>query len=80
MCLAVPMKLVELDDAGGGVADLDGTRYDVDLTLIEEPRLGDFLIVHAGYAIERLDREEAEARLELFDEWGRSYRESGGKS
>ena len=80
MCLAVPRTLFELHDAGGGVADLDGTRYGVDLTLIEEPRLGDFLIVHAGYAIERLDREEAEARLELFDEWGRSYRESGGKS
>lgn len=68
MCLAVPMKLTELREEGTGVAELDGSRHDVDLSLIEDPRLGDFLIVHAGFAIEKLDRQEADERLALFEE------------
>jgi hydrogenase expression/formation protein HypC len=75
MCLAVPMKLIELgDDAQSGVADLDGARTRVNLSLIDEPQLGDFLIVHAGFAIERLDEGEANARLEMFDELGEQWR------
>ena len=68
MCLAVPMKLTELREEGTGVAELDGSRHDVDLSLIEDPRLGDFLIVHAGFAIEKLNRQEADERLALFEE------------
>ena len=76
MCLAVPMKLVELgDNAQSGVADLDGARTRVNLSLIDAPQLGDFLIVHAGFAIERLDEEEANARLEMFEELGEQWRE-----
>ena len=66
MCLAVPMKVVELREDGCGVADLDGSRQAVDLSLVSDPRVGDFVIVHAGFAIERLDPEEADARLALF--------------
>ena len=79
MCLAVPMKLVEVTaDGQHGVADLDGTRYDVNLDLIESPGVGDFVIVHAGFAIERLDEAEADARLQLFDELGAVQRGGGG--
>jgi len=79
MCLAVPMKLIEITpDGGHGVADLDGARYDVNLDLIEAPQIGDFVIVHAGFAIERLDAEEADARLELFDQLAATYREQKG--
>jgi hydrogenase expression/formation protein HypC len=67
------MKLIEVSAQGTGVADLDGTRTRVNLTLIEEPAVGDFVIVHAGYAIERLDVEEAEARLALFEEIAQEY-------
>ncbi len=80
MCLAVPMKLIEVETSGSGTADLNGTRYEVDLSLVEEPAVGDFVIVHAGYAIERLDKEEAEARLDLFRQMGASFRESDGDS
>ncbi len=66
MCLAVPMELVQMNEDGTAVAELEGARYDVNLNLVGEAALGDFVIVHAGYAIERLDREEAEVRLELF--------------
>lgn len=68
MCLAVPMAVVAVDDDGGGVVELEGVRRDVRLDLIEEPRVGDVVIVHAGYAIERLDAAEAEARMALFRE------------
>lgn len=76
MCLAVPMKIVELRSADAGVCELDGTRYDVDLSLIETPSLEEYVIVHAGFAIEKLDEKEADARLELFEEMARAYRES----
>jgi hydrogenase expression/formation protein HypC len=66
MCLAVPMRITELRGASG-VAELDGARHVVDLSLLDTPRVGDCVIVHAGYAIERLDEDEADARLRLFD-------------
>jgi len=68
MCLAVPMQLIEIRDDDTGVAELDGSRRDVGLALIREPRIGDFVIVHAGFAIERLDRAEANDRIRLFEE------------
>ena len=68
MCLAIPMKLVEVRDDGTGIADMDGSRPDVNLTFIDDPRPGDYVIVHAGFAIERLDQFEADARLALFAE------------
>lgn len=72
MCLAVPMKVITLQADGRGVADLDGARHEVDLSLIDNPRVGEFIVVHAGFAIERLDANEAEARLRLFDELAES--------
>lgn len=80
MCLAVPMLLIETTEDGRGVVDLDGARYDVDLALLEDAAVGDYVIVHAGYAIERLDREEADQRLELFERMADIYRrELGGE-
>lgn len=68
MCLAVPMKLVEVASESRAVAELDGGRQPVDVSLIEGPAAGDFVIVHAGFAIERLDPAEADARLRLFEQ------------
>ena len=68
MCLAVPMKLIQVKDASTGIAAMDGVTYDVNLSLLAEPEVGDYVIVHAGFAIERLDREEADARIELFQQ------------
>lgn len=77
MCLAVPMELVEIKGDGTAVAELEGARYDVNLNLIGEAALGEYVIVHAGYAIERLDREEAETRLGLFAQMAQAQREGG---
>ena len=68
MCLAVPMKIVELRSDGTGVVDLDGSRHEANLSLIDNPTLGDYVIVHAGFAIERLNEKEANEQLALFAE------------
>jgi len=68
MCLAVPMRIIELKESGTGVCELDSVRYDVDLSLIEKAEVDEFVIVHAGFAIEKLDLDEANARLKLFEE------------
>lgn len=79
MCLAVPMKLVEVSpDGARGVADLEGARTDVNLALVDAPEIGDFVIVHAGFAIERLDHVEADARLSLFEQLAATHRGGGG--
>ena len=67
MCLAVPMKLVEIN-ADNATGELDGVRYSVDLSLLEEPKLGDYVLVHAGFAIERIDENEASKTIDLFRE------------
>ena len=67
MCLAVPMKLVSIQ-GNSGIVELDGVRLEAGLDLIEDPQIGDYLIVHAGYAIQKLDAEEAQRTIELFRE------------
>ncbi|MCC6750446.1 MAG: HypC/HybG/HupF family hydrogenase formation chaperone [Deltaproteobacteria bacterium] len=66
MCLAVPLRVVSLDDAGRAEAELGGVRQTVHVALLDEVRVGDYVIVHAGFAIGRLDPEEAERTLALF--------------
>ena len=68
MCLAIPMRIREIRTDGMGMGELDGAEHAVDLSLVADPRPGDFVIVHAGYAIEKLDRKEADERLALFKE------------
>jgi hydrogenase expression/formation protein HypC len=62
------MQLVELLDGEHGTAELEGGRQQVNISLIDNPRIGDYLIVHAGFAIEKLDKEEADERIHLFEE------------
>ena len=65
MCLAIPMKLVERQEALG-VAEIDGVRREVSLMLQPEAKVGDYVLVHAGYAIGLVDEAEANATLELL--------------
>jgi hydrogenase expression/formation protein HypC len=68
MCLAIPMKIAQISADGLGVADLGGVRHEVDLSLVGPVQVGDYVIIHAGYAIGKLDEGEAVARIALFRE------------
>lgn len=68
MCLAIPMRIVEMSGQDCGVAEAEQVRYRVDLSLIDTPRVGEYVIVHAGFAIEKLDSDEADRRIALFHE------------
>ena len=73
MCLAVPMEVLELKGGGerpeAAVVSSDGVSLEVRLDIVDRvPRPGDFVIVHAGFAIHTIDPEEAEARLSLLRE------------
>jgi hydrogenase expression/formation protein HypC len=67
MCLAVPMKLRTRDDLGG-VVELDGIEREVSLMLLPDAQVGDYLLVHAGYAIGKVDEEEAKATIAILRE------------
>ncbi|MEW6533488.1 MAG: HypC/HybG/HupF family hydrogenase formation chaperone [Thermodesulfobacteriota bacterium] len=68
MCLAVPMKLVEITGDGVGRVDAGGVTTPVSLMMIPDAKVGDYLIIHAGFGIEVLNAEEAEIRLDIFRE------------
>jgi hydrogenase expression/formation protein HypC len=66
MCLAVPMKITRLLDGGRALVAQGPVEVQVDVSLLTDPRPGDHVIVHAGFAIETLALQEAEERLALF--------------
>jgi hydrogenase expression/formation protein HypC len=68
MCLAIPVRVVELRGEDTAVVDLDGIRKEISLALVDGVALGDYVILHVGYALSRLDPEEAERTLALFAE------------
>lgn len=67
MCLAVPVQLIEIH-GDMGVADIAGTRREVDMRIIDDPQPGDYVLLHAGFAIQKIDPQEAEKTLEIWDE------------
>jgi hydrogenase expression/formation protein HypC len=66
MCLALPARVITVDDDDGGLVDLGGVRRRVSFSLIVGVQVGDHVIVHVGYALTRLDTAEAEATLAAF--------------
>jgi len=69
MCLGVPGRVVSLEpDGQWAVIETMGLEQKVGVQLVEGVAVGDYLIVHAGYAIEKLDLEDAVERLRLWEE------------
>lgn len=68
MCLAIPAKVVQKLDNDQAVVEVGGVRNDISLMLVDGVEVGDYVIVHVGFAITRLDVEEAEKSLALFDD------------
>ena len=68
MCLAIPLKLIEVND-DMGTFESGGIKRKVNLSLVENPKPGDFVVVHAGFAITIMDQEEGEKTLDLIKGW-----------
>ena len=68
MCLAVPMKITEIKDDGMATVTAMGAVRDIALDLTPQAEVGDFVLVHAGFAIEIVDRQYAEETLELIQD------------
>ena len=67
MCLAVPARVVRLIDEAWCVVDLGGVRKEVSTALVDDVVVGDYLVVHVGYALGKLDVAEAERTLALME-------------
>ena len=67
MCLAIPLKLVRVDGKNA-LGERDGIQRKIRVDFIHEPKVGEYVISHAGFAIERLSEEQALATLQAFQE------------
>ena len=70
MCLAIPAQIVELRAGDNALVDLAGVRKEISLALVDDVVVGDYVIVHVGYALTRLDPDEAARTMPLFTELG----------
>jgi hydrogenase expression/formation protein HypC len=68
MCLAIPAQVVEISGNETAIVELGGIRKAISTALLDEVAVGDYVIVHVGYALERLNVAEAEETLRLFAE------------
>ena len=67
MCLAIPFQLIEINGSAA-VGEALGMRREIRVDFIPEPKIGDYVIVHAGFAIERLGEQQALEDLEAWEE------------
>lgn len=69
MCLAIPAKIVELKDDSMATVDILGVTREIALDLVPQAELGDYVLVHAGFAIEVVDAEYAQETIELIKDF-----------
>lgn len=68
MCLAIPMQIIEMKDNGMACVEATGAKRDIALDLTPEAKVGDYVLVHAGFAIEVVDPQYAQETLDLIQE------------
>lgn len=68
MCLGIPAKIIAIEEDNLGKAEYLGTKVRVNLSLLDDVKVGDWVIIHAGFAITRLDEQEAQETLNLLRE------------
>ena len=75
MCLGIPAQIVELVDSEGGLAkaEISGVRRTVSIALCPEAEVGDWVLVHVGFALDKIDEEQARETLELLEQMGEAY-------
>ena len=67
MCLAIPGKVIKIEDKSS-VVEIMGVSREISLDLLKDVKIGDYVLVHAGCAIEKIDEEEALNTIQLFSE------------
>ena len=67
MCLAIPSKVVKID-GNMGIIDVEGVRREASFLLLEDVEIGDYVIVHAGFALHKIDESEAKETLKVLRE------------
>jgi hydrogenase expression/formation protein HypC len=78
MCLATPMRIEKLLEGGRAIVSQGNVKVEVNVSLLQNPKPGDHVIIHAGFAIETLSLVEAEERLALFRKLAELSGETGG--
>ncbi|MGB1091787.1 MAG: HypC/HybG/HupF family hydrogenase formation chaperone [Oceanobacter sp.] len=68
MCLAVPVRIDAIEDESTAIASIDGLRKAINISLVPDAEVGDYVILHVGFALKKLDPEEAAKTLALFEE------------
>jgi len=76
MCLAVPLRVVELLPPDRAIVEAEGISMEISLALVSQVKVGDYVIVHTGFALEVLDLAEAEKTLEVLRDIARAAEES----
>jgi len=69
MCLGIPAKVIEVDESKHGKIDYLGTKVKTNFYLLEDVKKGDWVIVHAGFAISKLNEDEAKETMDLIREF-----------
>lgn len=72
MCLGIPAKVVQIDKSNLGKVDYLGTRVKTNFELLDNLKVGDWVILHAGFAISRLDEEEARETFSILREMAKN--------
>lgn len=71
MCLALPAQIIQISATGDmATVSVDGVQVEVSLALVEDLQVGDYVLVHVGYALNKIDEDEALKTLALFAEAG----------
>lgn len=66
MCLAIPVQIKEIIDENTAVAEISGLKKTISTALLEDVKVGDYVILHVGYALQKIDPDEALKTLALF--------------
>ncbi|NYT46715.1 MAG: HypC/HybG/HupF family hydrogenase formation chaperone [Candidatus Methanofishera endochildressiae] len=73
MCLAIPAQIIAIDQSADmATASVDNVQVEISLALVDDVRVGDYVLVHVGYALNKIDEDEALKTLALFAEAGLS--------
>ena len=71
MCLAIPAEVISIDqECDTAVVSLGGIKKQISLTLVEDVKIGDYLLIHVGYALSKISPDEAQKTLAMFAEAG----------